>query len=581
MSSSFHRSFFFELSPSDLLRSSLLLSLFVLFAGGSPAPCQAQSTDPVIDVQHYTFSLRLNDADNSITGKTTIKVQFVKDAGSFTLDLVRKNAAGKGMTVGSVKEDSRSLRFTQDSQTLLIYTTGIGRPASGASRSKMLSERSPSGASPAKAGSVHTYTIAYEGVPADGLIISTNKFGHRTFFGDNWPNRAHNWLPCIDNPSDKATVDFIVTAPDHYQVVSNGREEEDTLLPDQTRRTHWHESAPLYTSLMVIGVADFAIDHTADVQGIPIYDYVFPENKSQGFRDYAIAAQILPFYIQHVGAYAYEKLANVQSKTIFGGMENASAIFYFENSVGDKGIESLMAHEIAHQWFGDAVTETGWQHLWLSEGFASYMTWLYMENKYGRDTLNKGMAKDRKAVLAFEKKRFTPVVDTTVHNNYMQLLNANSYQKGSWVLHMLRRRVGDSIFWKGLAGYFAAYRNGNANTGDFEKAMETAGGQDLQSFFRQWLYTAGHPSLRISRSYDPDKKWLDLQVEQKQGTLFEFPLEFSVDGVLHTLSIKDKITRIQIPLTAPPSAVVMDPNINLLADFEISEAKINTGSSAN
>ena len=159
--------------------------------------------------------------------------------------------------------------------------------------------------------------------------------------------------------------------------------------------THWKESEPLPTKVMVIGVADFAVDHTGDVGKVPVYDYVFPESKEAGFKSYAVAREILLFYIKMFGPYAYEKLANVQSKTIFGGMENASAIFYFENSVTSKGIEELMAHEIAHQWFGDAASEKSFAHLWLSEGFATYMTNVYLENKYGIDTLKKRENADR------------------------------------------------------------------------------------------------------------------------------------------------------------------------------------------
>jgi aminopeptidase N len=248
-------------------------------------------------------------------------------------------------------------------------------------------------------------------------------------------------------------------------------------------------------------------------------------------------------------------------------MENAGAIFYFENSVGDKGIEALMAHEIAHQWFGDAVTETAWQHLWLSEGFATYMAHLYLESRYGADTLKKGLEKDRMKVIAFEKERATPVVDTTVTGNYMQLLNANSYEKGGWVLHMLHRQLGDTVFWKGIDNYFAAYKNRNANTGDFERVMEFTSGRELRSFFRQWLYAPGHPGLQITWNYDPDKKMLSLQVIQKQNGLFEFPLEYSVDGTLHTVLIKDRTTFVQISVSVRPSSVIMDPDINLLADF--------------
>jgi aminopeptidase N len=517
----------------------------------------SQSPDSSIDIQHYAFTLQLTDTDNSIRGEAAITLQYAQNAQVVSLDLVRKNASGKGMLVSSVEENGHPLRFTQDNDALLIYPSN--NPSStGTARHKPAPTNTTS----------HTYTIHYEGIPADGLIISTNKFGHRTFFGDNWPDRAHHWLPCADHPSDKATVDFIIIAPDHYQVISNGRKLTDSLLSGHRRLTHWNESAPLYTSLMVIGVADFAIDHSADVQQIPIYSYVFPENREQGFKDYAIAARILPFYIGHIGPYSYEKLANVQSKTIFGGMENASAIFYFENSVGDKNIESLMAHEIAHQWFGDAVTEKDWQQVWLSEGFATYMTHLYMENQYGPDTLRSGMDRDRKMVLSFEKRRFTPVVDTTVHDNYMQLLNANSYQKGGWVLHMLRRRIGDSAFWKGIAAYYSTYRNGNASTADLEKTMETASRQDLRSFFRQWVYSAGHPRLHISWIYTPDSRSLHMAIKQLQTTNFEFPLEFSIDGVTHTVEIHDKITNVQVPYPTQPSQIIFDPYVNVLAEFE-------------
>jgi aminopeptidase N len=259
----------------------------------------------------------------------------------------------------------------------------------------------------------------------------------------------------------------------------------------------------------------------------------------------------------------------VQSKTRFGGLENASAIFYFENSVGSPGVESLMAHEIAHQWFGDDATETQWQHLWLSEGFATYMTHCYLENKYGQDTLKKGMQKDREQTIGFEKKRMTPVVDPSIKEDYMQLLNPNSYQKGSWVLHMLRRRIGDELFWKGIAKYYATYRRKNASSADFEKVMEDVSGQDLSAFFHQWIFTPGHPHLTAGWQYDSDAKQLTLTITQSQDTLFTFPLEYTVDGILHRIDIKDKTTRVHLPLPAKPENLTLDPNVNLLADFEV------------
>jgi aminopeptidase N len=136
------------------------------------------------------------------------------------------------------------------------------------------------------------------------------------------------------------------------------------------------------------------------------FTYVFPEDKETGFKSYAVAKEILPFFIKNVGPFAYEKLANVQSKTIFGGMENASCIFYFEESVKSNTIEELMAHEIAHQWFGDAASEKSWPNLWLSEGFATYFTNLYLESKYSVEKLKQRVLADTTAIFALEKTHF-------------------------------------------------------------------------------------------------------------------------------------------------------------------------------
>ena len=520
---------------------------FIVLAIGALAfitRLQAQPYNPAIDVQHYDFSLILSDSNNSINGAAKITLQFRENCNEFHLDLTKKNAEGKGMTVQRVTENDTPLKFTQIDDHLVIHTNGTK-------------------------DAQHTYTIKYAGIPADGLIISKNKFGRRGFFGDNWPNRAHHWLPCVDHPSDKATVAFSILAPDHYTVVANGSLKSEYTRPDHRKLTQWVESQPLSPKVMVIGVADFAVDHPGDAMGVPVWNYVYEENKEEGFKSYAYALDILPFYITHIGPYPFEKCGNVQSKTRFGGLENASAIFYYENSVGSPGVESLMAHEIAHQWFGDAATETQWQQLWLSEGFATYMTLCYLENKYGPDTLQKSLITDRKKVINFEKRRLTPIVDTTVKGDYMQLLNPNSYEKGGWVLHMLRRGIGDAAFWKGIAAYYATYRNKNASSADLERIMDSVSGQHLHPFFHQWLNTAGHPRLVINWKYDVDKRTVLLDCTQQGDHVFHFPLELSFDGVIQHIDISHKTTHTEIPFVERPTTITPDPNTNLLADFEV------------
>ncbi|MES2807661.1 MAG: M1 family aminopeptidase, partial [Bacteroidota bacterium] len=272
---------------------------------------------------------------------------------------------------------------------------------------------------------------------------------------------------------------------------------------------------------------------------------------------------------KNIGPYDYKKLANIQSKTIFGGMENAGAIFYFENSVIEKGIESLMAHEIAHQWFGDAVSEKNFHHLWLSEGFATYLTNHYLEIKYGVDSLQALLTEQRAKIFKFEKERLKPVVDTSVNGNYMPLLNPNSYEKGGWVLHMLRRKIGDGAFFKGLNTYYLKYRRGNAETDDFMEVMQNISGQKLQSFFDQWLRTAGHPDLGIKWLYDTKTRVVDVVVNQKQNTLYTFPLELTIDGQPHTINITGKTTTVHIAAGKKAPVVKVDPNVNLLASFTV------------
>lgn len=515
--------------------------------------------NPSIDVQHYDFSITINDSNNTITAHAAILVRFLQPVNSIKLDLINRNVQGKGMAVNGVVQDGAPLLFEHNGDILKINLR-----------------------KPIALNDTATFLITYGGVPANGLVFSKNKFGQRTIFGDNWPNRARNWLPCVDHLSDKASVDFMVTAPDHYKVISNGELVEESSMDAHKKFTHWREAVELPTKVMAIGLADFAVNHAGIIDCIPVTSWVFPEDKKNGFYDYAQALEILPFFIKNVGPYAYKKLANVEAITIFGGMENAGAIFYSEQSINGKRSysEELIAHEIAHQWFGNSATEADWPHVWLSEGFATVMTNLYLESKYGTDSLKARLKADRKMVIDFAKKRFTPIVDTSEKVNLLKLLNLNSYQKAGWVLHMLRRKLGDVLFWNGVRAYYEKYAGKNAATDDFRRVMEDVSGVDLKVFFKQWLYYPGHPILEMTWNYDERKKTLMLRIMQTQKQLFNFPLEFTFKYGTPTKTrnqsflIKEKLTEIEISMDAKPSQVIADPVINLLFEGGIKEAKI-------
>ena len=531
----------------DTMRN-LLLTLVLWLATWILVPGQENLARlDQIDVLHYQFDLTLADDTDAIAGQALVRLTLLQERPQLTLDLQAENG-GQGMQVEAVQYQGGPLPFQHEGQALSIdlpEDIPIGEPLE--------------------------LSIIYRGVPADGLIIGENKFGDRTFFGDNWPNRARHWLPTVDHPSDKATVEWVVTAPQGYQVVANGRQLEETNLDDELVRYRYATEVALPTKVMVIGVAPFAVGYAGSTHDIPVTSWVFPDNREAGFYDYQPAVRVLDWFIEHVADYPFLKLANVQSKTRYGGMENAGNIFYFENSVnGRREREALIAHEIAHQWFGNSASEQSWYHVWLSEGFATYFTHLYLEHTQGYDVLQERLQTDRLTVLRFGRQRSVPVVDTTVRD-FNQLLNPNSYQKGGWVLHMLRRQVGNEAFWQGIRTYYRRYQLSNALTEDFQQVMEEVSGQDLEQFFHQWLYEPGYPDLQVEWSYDENAREVVATIRQQQDYVFHCPLTIQVVNAgmdqlaVQEVQLSEREHTVRIPVKrGQVETLALDPETNLL-----------------
>jgi len=531
-----------------------LLALVATSACSQSPGYLARYTQPGVDVQNYAFSLTLSDSTNLIRGETTIRFTRADDRQTVWFDLIggKSDTLQTGMTVRSVTlADGKPAPFNQRNDKVFINL-------------------------PAQPNQATELTIRYDGTPKQGLIISRNKFGDRTFFGDNWPNNARNYLPVVDHPSDKATCSVAVNAPATYRVIANGKFMGESSLPNARKLTRWQENTPIPTKVMVIGAARFVVDEVGSINGVPVQSWLYPNDSQKGFVDYRPAKEILQYFIDRIGPYSYEKLANVESTTIFGGMENASCIFYNEKIIvghKDSDVEALLAHEIAHQWFGNSATESDWSQLWLSEGFATYFSALYLEHAYGKDTLNAVLNQNKGQIFRFSAlKPKGTIVDSTA-SNLMDLLNPNSYQKGGWVLHMLRHELGDDVFWKGIRAYYTAYRNRNAQSSDLQAIMEKESGKKLGQFFQQWLYQPGFPEIVWSSRYDATKKSLVIDVRQAQrtGHLFTIPLTFSLrDNRGRELSRSSKLTLSEqtqtytIPAATKPATVVIDPDNTVL-----------------
>ena len=549
------------------LKKNFIITLFFIVNCPQSALTDNYPKNPKIDALNYIFKLELSDHTDEILCETTIEVKFLGEGiQELRLDLIKSSSElkGKGMRVSRVTSNGNSLIFTHENDALYIT---LAAPSTVNQRSK--------------------YMIVYKGIPASGLKIANNKHGDRTFFSDNWPNRARNWLATIDHPYDKAMCEFIVTAPDHYQVISNGLKVEETDITAGKRLTHWKQSVPIAPWLYVLGVARFAVQYVDEFKGKSIQTWVYPQDRDAGFYDFAEPTKkVLEFYSDYVGPFSYEKLANIQANSVGGGMEAASAIFYGDKSVTGKRTvrwRNVIIHEIAHQWFGNAVTEYDWDDVWLSEGFATYFTLLFIEHQYGRDAFVEGLKASQKRVNAFYEKNPDYRI---VHNNLKDMrkvTTGQTYQKGSWILHMLRGVTGTDNFWKGIQSYYHKYQDANATTDDFLREMEEASGRDLSGFFQQWLYKGGTLKYAGNWQYDNTKNQVRITLDQVQndGSLFKMPLEVGIYSgdknvpQIEVLQVNEKSSVFIIKVDSEPENVLLDPNTWVLMDADFRKKRAN------
>jgi len=525
-------------------------------AGVAPTPGPYA---PGVDVLHYDVEVGLSRSESWVGGRTSILARALTDAPSLPLDLT-------GLAVESVSVD--------------------GAPGTGLYENGVLRIELPGRH---EGDTVHV-RVDYRGTPDDGLILKENVHGNATAFADNWPNRARFWFPSVDHPSDKATVTFTVHAPVEWRVIANGRpvgEPEPTPAgspgPAGDRLTwRWEVGVPIPTYTMVVGAADFAVlDGGLAACGrapaspredgcVQVESWVFPEDVENAGRIFARSALMVDYFSDLVGPFPYEKLVNVQSSTRFGGMENASAIFYTEEGIAEgRDMEGTVSHEIAHQWFGDAVTETDWHHLWLSEGFATYFGILFFENADGEVRFRELMEGRRQDYLA-SRVVDRPVVDPE-ERDLFALLNANNYPKGGWVLHMLRGVMGDEAFFRGIRDYYRTFLHGNALTEDFQRTMEASHGESLDWFFGQWIHQAGYPIYRVEHTWTPTPTGsggaVEVTVRQIQKAAwprFRMPMDVLVStgkgSVRRRVWVTDETTAFTVELEDAPLEVVLDPD---------------------
>src|SRR5713101_4193846 len=409
--------------PTSIFRAAC--GLFVAFVFITPAV--AQRRERLIDTWkpvHYDVSIILNDQLTELAkAQTEITALILKDNVSI-IDLDFGSMAIDSVTIGV-----QPARYERKPELLNVFLGQV-----------------------AHAGEKVNIVVTYHGHPTDGLVFATDRDGKPSATGDNWPNRVHQWIPCLDHPSAKATVTFTVSAPQRDQVVANGTRVSFTIPEMVTVPNVWKfdeaKSIPPYC--MVIAVNQGAIIDSPDRATTNLLYDVPQRDRAFAAKGFAPAAPALAFFSETIAPYPYEKLALIIGATRFGGMENSSAIVFTSTLFDQRGnekmsarfgiptrIEDVVAHEIAHQWFGDSVTELTWADLWLSEGFATYFAGLFIEKYESEKAFHEYLRDAASRYFAYEKQRNAPIHDPTTEN-LNDLLNPNNYEKGAWVLHMLR-----------------------------------------------------------------------------------------------------------------------------------------------
>ncbi|MFQ6112507.1 MAG: M1 family aminopeptidase [bacterium] len=486
------------------------------------------------DVTYYKLNLNIDSVSQQISGVVAINALAKTDNFEIVeLDLY------SNMIVDSVGGEAESFSHTGD--VLQIHLT-----------------------QPKQSEEFFTITVTYHGQPL------RNGFGS---FGFNYHNDtpiiwslsepyfARSWWPCKDTPSDKAdSVDVFLTVPEDLIAASNGILVSDIDNGDGTRTFHWHESYPITTYLVSVAITNYAT-YSEWFQFAPngfmeVQYYIYPENLTTAQEQLTQTLDMLSYFHEIFGPYPFlsEKYGIAQFPW-GGGMEHQTV-----TSQGSFGV-TLTVHELAHQWWGDKITNANWHEIWLNEGFASYSEALYYEHTRGKEFYHTYMS-----WMDWEFPYAIYVDDTT---SVGRIFHGTVYDKGAWFLHMLRHVVGDSTFFDILLAYSRdpRFAYSNATTSGFQDVCESVSGKDLDWFFQSWIYQAGRPVYRAEWSTEDsaDTHVLNLKIEQiqyPQEALFPMPIDLTIEAMqgdtLVTVFNDLAVQEFKIALSASPTAIHLD-----------------------
>ncbi|MGA9118850.1 MAG: M1 family metallopeptidase [Bacteroidota bacterium] len=504
-----------------------------------------QARDRSYHVVHYKIEVSFDEAKKSVIGRTSITlIPFLPQLRTVDLD-------AEQLKIDRVTLDGKAQQFSVLPKELQVSLD-----------------------KPYRRNDSLTLVIDYTCTPKHGLYFigpdTATPDEPRQIWSQGEDMDNHFWFPCYDYPNDKATSELIATVRKSYVVLSNGRLVSVTEDKKHGTKTfHWKQDLPHASYLIMMAAGEYAV--LRDSSGsVPLEYYVYPDRVDDARASFAETPKIMKFFNEKIGfPYPWGKYAQVAIHNfMYGGMENTSATTLLDESIQldsrtrvDQNAVGLIAHEMAHQWWGDVVTCKDWRNIWLNEGFASYFDPLYIEASRGEDAFQFDMYHNQRSAINTDRSLGRkPIVSIGSYTS-------NVYSRGSDVLHMLRHLLGDELFYDALRHYITKYQYQSVETYDLKEAIEEATGQNLYWFFDQWLYNAGHPVFDVSYRWSDTARAVLMSVKQTQKIdsltgVFRVPVDIQVTTpggtTTYSVGLHSRDTLLRFPCAEKPSLVLFD-----------------------
>ena len=503
------------------------------------------------------------------------------------IDVENKRIVGSSsLTVSPVVEGLQTIELDAIELTILGARLDSGEPLPFEVGDKTVRVRLPE---PMAQGRRATVRIDYEGTPRRGLYFVGPDDAYPDKPTQVWTQGqdqdSRYWFPCYDYPNQRATSEVIATVPERFFALSNGRLVETKHDPDRKTKTyHWSQEQPHVTYLITLAAGEY-VEIADSHDGVPVQYYVPPGREEDAKRAMGNTPKMMELFNELIGLpYPWAKYAQITvADFIFGGMENTTATTLTDSALLDArakidaSSDPLVAHELAHQWFGDLLTCKDWSHAWLNEGFATYFEALFTERHLGLDEFRYELFRNARIYLSEESARYRRPLVTRVYDDPIELFDRHLYEKGCLVLHMLRYVLGDELFFKAIRHYAQKHRDGFVGTEELRQAIEEATGRTMEAFFDQWVYKAGHPDFKVKYTWDDETKLAEVTVTQSQEadgdtSVFHMPvvIDFSWDGGSKSfkLQLEEQEHRFHLPLDQKPLLMRFDPGNHILKTIE-------------